>query len=94
VTKRVLDLLLTVATAPVWLPIMAVIAILVRWRLGTPVLFRQRRPGFQGVPFELVKFRTMRDAVDERGRPFPDAERLTPFGSWLRATSPLERPAR
>jgi lipopolysaccharide/colanic/teichoic acid biosynthesis glycosyltransferase len=64
----------------------------VRRRLGTPVLFRQRRPGPARRPFELRKFRTMTDARDAAGRLLPDAERLTPFGRWLRGTSLDELP--
>jgi lipopolysaccharide/colanic/teichoic acid biosynthesis glycosyltransferase len=71
---------------------MAVIALLVRFRLGRVVLFRQVRPGLAGSPFEMFKFRTMRDAVDGAGNLLPDAERLTDFGRWLRATSLDELP--
>ena len=90
--KRILDLTLIVLTLPLWLPMTLVIAFLVRLRLGSPVFFRQRRPGLGGVPFDLVKFRTMRDAVDAEGNLLPDAERLTPFGQWLRSTSLDELP--
>lgn len=91
-SKRWFDLLLVVLTAPVWLPLCAVIALLVRCKLGAPVLFRQLRPGLHGKVFELVKFRTMRDAMGPDGRPLPDQDRLTPFGRWLRATSLDELP--
>jgi lipopolysaccharide/colanic/teichoic acid biosynthesis glycosyltransferase len=77
-----------VATAPV----MAATAIAIRTTLGSPVLFRQQRPGRGGRIFEVVKFRTMRDAVDATGRPLPDAERLTTFGKFLRSTSLDELP--
>jgi lipopolysaccharide/colanic/teichoic acid biosynthesis glycosyltransferase len=60
--------------------------------MGPPALFRQLRPGLNGRPFELIKFRTMRNAVGSDGRPLPDAERLTAFGRWLRATSLDELP--
>ena len=65
---------------------------LVRLRLGAPVIFRQRRPGLGGRSFELRKFRTMTEARDAAGRLLPDAERLTPFGRWLRSTSLDELP--
>ena len=68
-------------------PLLSTIAILVQAKLGGPVFFRQIRPGLHGRPFQLIKFRTMRDAFDAQGQPLPDAERLTSFGRWLRATS-------
>lgn len=71
---------------------MALIAVLVRVQMGSPVLFRQLRPGSGGELFEMVKFRTMRDALDKDGRPLPDAERLTEFGRFLRASSLDELP--
>lgn len=73
-------------------PVLAWVAWRVRRNLGTPVLFRQTRPGLHGKPFAMIKFRTMRDAVGPDGTPLPDAERLTPFGRWLRATSLDELP--
>lgn len=73
-------------------PVLVVVAVLVRVRLGSPVLFRQTRPGLGGQPFELVKFRTMTDARDADGELQPDADRLTPFGRWLRGTSLDELP--
>lgn len=91
-SKRCFDLLLVVLSAPAWLPLCAITAGLVRWKLGSPVLFRQIRPGLRGKSFELMKFRTMRNAVGADGTPLPDAERLTPFGRWLRATSLDELP--
>jgi len=90
--KRTFDLLAVILTAPLWLPVLGVMALLVRWKLGRPVFFRQRRPGLRGKIFELIKFRTMRDAVDATGRPLPDAERLMPFGRWLRSASLDELP--
>ena len=90
--KRALDLVLTVAALPLALPVAALIALAVRVRLGTPVLFRQRRPGLHGRPFTLLKFRTMTDAADPSGRPLPDAERLPALGRLLRSTSLDELP--
>ncbi|WP_276668878.1 sugar transferase [Thalassolituus oleivorans] len=73
-------------------PIIAIVAWKIRKNLGSPVLFKQVRPGKDGKPFEMVKFRTMRDAVDACGNLLPDSERLTPFGNWLRSTSLDELP--
>jgi lipopolysaccharide/colanic/teichoic acid biosynthesis glycosyltransferase len=73
-------------------PLLAVIAILVRTRLGSPVLFCQVRPGMHGRPFRLWKFRTMTDSRDPQGRLLPDEVRLTKFGRWLRSTSLDELP--
>jgi sugar transferase EpsL len=92
VLKRSFDLIAVLLTAPLWLPLVGFLALLVWRKLGRPIFFRQRRPGFHGEIFELVKFRTMRDAVDVSGRALPDVERLTPFGRWLRAASLDELP--
>lgn len=73
-------------------PVIAVVAILIQRKLGSPVLFRQTRPGLYGKPFEMVKFRTMLDATDENGHSLPDDQRMTPFGSFLRSTSLDELP--
>jgi len=90
--KRCLDLGLVLLSAPLWAPLLLVLAGLVRMKLGAPVLFRQKRPGRDERIFELVKFRTMTDARGADGRLLSDAERLTPFGRWLRATSLDELP--
>jgi lipopolysaccharide/colanic/teichoic acid biosynthesis glycosyltransferase len=90
--KRAFDLFCVLVAAPVWIPVVAALVVLVRWKLGAPVFFRQARPGLKGRVFELVKFRTMTDARDERGHLRPDAERLTRFGRWLRASSLDELP--
>lgn len=90
--KRMFDLLAIVATAPIWLPVLGAVAVLVRLKLGSPVLFRQKRPGLHGAIFEMVKFRTMTDARDASGALLPDAVRLTTFGRWLRASSLDELP--
>lgn len=90
--KRAFDLALTVPGLIVFAPVMLVVFILVRARLGAPAIFRQIRPGRHGRPFEMMKFRTMTDARGKDGKLLPDAERLTPFGRWLRATSLDELP--
>jgi sugar transferase EpsL len=90
--KRLLDLALTLPAAAALLPLGLALAAAVRLALGTPVLFRQRRPGLGARPFELLKLRTMTDARDESGEPLPDAERLTRFGRLLRRTSLDELP--
>jgi lipopolysaccharide/colanic/teichoic acid biosynthesis glycosyltransferase len=74
------------------LPLLTVVALLVRWRLGSPVLFKQQRPGYRGRPFWLLKFRTMSNARDASGSLLQDAQRLTLLGRWLRATSIDELP--
>ena len=90
--KRVFDLVAVILAAPLWMPLLAVVAVLVRWKLGSPVFFRQKRPGCGERIFEMIKFRSMRDARDATGRVLPDAERLTPFGRRLRSTSLDELP--
>lgn len=90
--KRLFDLVAAVAGLVLLSPVMAIVAILVRRKLGSPVLFRQVRPGIHGKPFEMVKFRTMRDAVDSQGNLLPDAQRMTRFGSFLRSSSLDELP--
>jgi lipopolysaccharide/colanic/teichoic acid biosynthesis glycosyltransferase len=90
--KRFFDLLAVLLTAPLWLPVLAVVAALVRWKLGPPVFFRQTRPGYHERIFALIKFRTMTDARDAAGQLLSDAARLTSFGQWLRATSLDELP--
>ena len=90
--KRLFDILLAaLALVVLGLP-MLVLAGMVRSRLGSPVLFQQVRPGRYGRPFKMVKFRTMRDAIDADGNPLPDSERMTPFGSLLRSSSLDELP--
>ncbi len=90
--KRGVDVLAAALGLVVLAPLLALLAALVRWRLGAPVLFRQVRPGLGGRPFELIKFRTMTDARDAGGRLLPDAVRLTGFGKFLRQTSLDELP--
>lgn len=90
--KRVLDVVAAGAALVVLSPVLAAAALAVRLRLGAPVLFAQRRPGLGGRPFTMLKLRTMRDATGPDGRPLPDAERLTPLGRFLRASSIDELP--
>lgn len=90
--KRGFDILGAALALLILLPLLLSIAVLVRLKLGQPVLFRQLRPGLRGQPFRLVKFRTMRDLNDETGNPLPDEKRLTEFGKWLRRTSLDELP--
>ncbi len=90
--KRIFDLLAVGITAPVWLPILGVVAVLVRIKLGSPVFFRQERPGLGARIFEMIKFRTMTDQRDGTGQLLPDAVRLTAFGKFLRSTSLDELP--
>lgn len=90
--KRLFDIAIIVVAAPLALPAIAILALIVRSKIGQPVLFRQTRPGLAGNPFELVKFRSMTDARDGDGDLLADAERLTPFGRWLRASSLDELP--
>ena len=73
-------------------PLLLLVSLLVRSRLGSPVLFRQQRPGYRGRPFWLLKFRTMTNGRDASGALLPDDQRLTPFGRWLRSTSIDELP--
>ena len=90
--KRFLDLLILVILVPVWLPLILMLGILVRRRMGTPVLFCQTRIGKKNRPFTLFKFRTMTAARDPEGNLLPDSQRLTEFGRWLRSTSLDEVP--
>ena len=90
--KRCLDFLLSLCGIIVLSPLLIVLAVLVRVKLGSPVLFKQERPGKDEKIFTLCKFRTMTDARDEKGELLPDAVRLTKFGKFLRATSLDELP--
>jgi len=90
--KRVFDLLLILPTMILWGPLLVVTALLGRWTQGAPVLFLQQRPGLNGRPFTILKFRTMTDARDPAGRLLPDVDRLTRFGGWLRSSSLDELP--
>ncbi|MBF8708227.1 MULTISPECIES: sugar transferase [Pseudomonas] len=90
--KRVIDFAGALIGLIVLSPVILVVAVLIKRRLGGPVLFRQVRPGLGGKPFEMIKFRTMRDACDSNGVPLPDSQRMTPFGSFLRSSSLDELP--
>ncbi len=90
--KRLFDLAAAGAALLLLSPVIGAVALVVRWKLGRPVLFSQSRPGLHGAPFTLYKFRTMTDGRDAAGNLLPDGERLTRFGRWLRATSLDELP--
>lgn len=90
--KRFFDVCIALSAALLLMPVLAALGLLVRLRLGSPVLFTQERPGLQGRPFKMVKFRSMTDARDSHGTLLPDSERLPPFGRWLRSTSLDELP--
>ena len=90
--KRAVDLLASLFGLLLLAPVMLVVALLIHLKLGSPVLFRQVRPGLHAKPFEMIKFRTMRDAVDKHGNPLPDEQRMTRLGHILRATSLDELP--
>lgn len=90
--KRLIDITASGAALTILSPVLAVMAYKVKKDLGSPVLFKQTRPGLNGKPFEMIKFRTMKDATDSDGNLLPDSERLTPFGQKLRSTSIDELP--
>ena len=90
--KRIFDFFVGLMAMVLLAPVFVMIAWKIRRKLGSPVLYKQVRPGFHGQPFKMIKFRTMRDTVDEQGRPLPDSERMTPFGNFLRSASLDELP--
>lgn len=90
--KRVVDIMMVLLTAVIWLPLMAGVACAVLLAMGRPVLFSQLRPGLHGHPFRLVKFRTMAQQAPPGLPPLEDTERLTRFGRFLRSTSLDELP--
>jgi len=92
VIKRLFDIFASAIGLIVLSPLLLMVAVLVRFKLGSPVFFTQVRPGVGGKPFKMIKFRTMLEATDAQGNPLPDAERMTPFGRMLRATSMDELP--
>lgn len=91
-SKRIFDVFFSLLGLLVLSPVILWVIVKIKRNLGSPVLFRQVRPGLDGQPFEMVKFRTMRDAFDASGAPLSDAERMTKFGAFLRATSLDELP--
>lgn len=90
--KRAFDIAASTSALVVLSPVLAITAYKVKKEMGSPVLFRQVRPGLHGKPFEMVKFRTMKDATDKAGNALPNSERLTEFGKKLRASSLDELP--
>jgi len=90
--KRIFDLSVTILCLLLIWPFVLVLAVLVRIKIGAPIFFRQNRPGLHGKPFVIFKFRTMTDARDAEGNLFPDAQRLTKLGNFLRSTSLDELP--
>jgi sugar transferase EpsL len=91
--KRLFDLLLASFVSIIFAPIIVLLILLVRFKLGSPVLFKQQRPGLLGKSFYIYKFRTMNDNKNTNGELLPDAKRLTSFGKWLRSTSLDELPS-
>ncbi len=90
--KRVIDVTGALVGLIVLSPVLLIVAVVVYFKMGSPVLFRHQRPGLHGEPFELIKFRTMTDEQDENGKLLPDSERLPAFGRFLRSTSMDELP--
>jgi lipopolysaccharide/colanic/teichoic acid biosynthesis glycosyltransferase len=91
-SKRIFDLILSTAGLVILAPIFAIIAAIIFINQGSPVLFQQMRPGLRGVPFNLYKFRTMKEAIDGQGKQLPDSERITSLGRYLRESSLDELP--
>lgn len=90
--KRLFDFLVALFILVVFIPVLLLLVLLVRYKLGSPILFTQSRPGLKGRCFKMMKFRTMLDAKDENGSLLPDFERMTKFGAFLRSTSLDELP--
>lgn len=90
--KRLIDIIASIVGLMLFAPILLLLFMIIRWQMGSPVFFRQTRPGKDGHPFALLKLRTMRDAVGPDGCPLPDVERMTRLGGKLRSTSLDELP--
>ncbi|HHT0594186.1 TPA: sugar transferase [Legionella anisa] len=90
--KRIFDIVLASILLLILLPLICLIALLIRVFLGTPIFFRQQRPGLHGKIFQIIKFRTLQNLTDSKGEILPDVCRITPFGKFLRATSLDELP--
>lgn len=90
--RRIMDIVLSGTALLVLLPVLLVLAFVIRVNLGSPVLFQQVRPGRAGKPFKMIKFRSMRNAFDVKGEPLPDSQRMTPLGNFLRSSSLDELP--
>jgi lipopolysaccharide/colanic/teichoic acid biosynthesis glycosyltransferase len=90
--KRLFDFIISLSVLITLFPVIVIIAILIHFKLGSPVLFSQNRPGLNSQIFKMYKFRSMIDACDENGQPLPDKERITKFGSFIRSLSLDELP--
>lgn len=90
--KRIFDFLVALCAILTLLPVIMIVALLIRFKLGSPILFTQDRPGLHGKVFKMMKFRTMLDGKDKQGNLLPDNERMTKFGSFLQSTSLDELP--
>ncbi|WP_279254717.1 sugar transferase [Shewanella xiamenensis] len=90
--KRLFDLFVSLLALMALWPVILLVGLLIRFKLGSPILFKQPRPGLHGKPFNMLKFRSMLDAADKDGNPLPDEQRLTRFGRVLRSTSLDELP--
>jgi lipopolysaccharide/colanic/teichoic acid biosynthesis glycosyltransferase len=92
IAKRIFDIATVILTLPLWLPLILIVALLVRIKLGSPIFFQQVRPGLHGKPFKLTKFRSLTDQRNAQGELLPDDQRMTAFGRKLRASSLDELP--